>query len=1268
MNVFSVIQDASTGQLFAVVVQKKLGIAAIGISTSGKQWARQASRQYSTIADVVSNIDIAYTVSSPTELSDSSLVSYDGLIDIETQQRMLSHIDRSMSFVHNSAKHDVKTLRRDISDIPLLLTPPSSRSMVLNFKAASFRRDITVSSDVFTAKSINKTSFTLNDISYKALRTRGLTARFDPNAVDADADGLVQEGTTYQRPGTNVRKPNQIGQRMYAPKPVSMYDGYSDSELEDEIRKLQAQRVRNPKDPNGVMLTLAMSEYRKRKGVNVPQQTVGNGGRAKRRGITTTTPRTRSTTTNVQTTTRTGTPQSRTVVNPPAAPVPNRQVRGTAPKKKIRDRVRDRLETFGDDIGTPGAVTQRRKARKATRKATRQAGKTTSKTPRKTRGTKPAKASGAAAKPKRRSLLQTLEDFSTNISTPGAVTAGRQDRRAARRQYRQAKKGRGAKRTATTRQPKYISSTLPAAGRKVNGTSVPWASLSDKQRADVKKEAIDSFVKLEATWIKRLGKNTGDPIDWQEIEDYIDMKEKSGASQAYLGVLKADYRDAMYFADMYQTDDFSKIDNIGPTRRKAILTDAKALVGTRNKPKAKAKPKKKPAPVAPAPTPAPKPAPKPKKPAPKKPAAPKPTPAKPRTPKPKPPVVPAPTPRVPSPTGKTAGGVAMPTLDDITKNWTKTTGPLGSNGGQWYQDPVSGRKVLVKPTQSADHANNEAAMSAFYRATGVKVPNVVADVDGSGNNFVISEFVDFKPWSGSKADQKTARDHMGLDMLVSNWDAFGAGGQNVGVDANGNIVRVDNGGAGKFRAQGVAKPEFDTGKPWKDPSTMIDSPFGKDMYGDVTNGDIAAAMLQASEIDLDSIDDEMTAAGVDAKTRKEIIDVLRERQQIAAQLHADFVKYDPKAKPVTGTGKQIAPGGNVVKPSARANTSAKKTSNISNPADRGKPARKRAIASIGKLLERNRQGSAFGENPTKPKTTKTVIDSLANLGNTMGARPASADQIMETVYGMHGFSDAPIQATEAEVQELIDAGWTVRLRGVVDGTNGIKVDPTNPNQTWNQKMVWGWLAGKRFFSGNGGNGANFGPGDYFATPNGASQGWSYYHSSTPSVNGLQNNATIMMLYPPTAKIITDTESQKIHSAYQRHFSAINGLINPQYGSNKNATVAQMEAALPKGARKNQLTSIYIDLLDNKIKAKTPADKKKADDALKAFQQITGQGHHGFSTMLLGYDGIEHTNSTGVTTFFNRSNAVVLGEATNLQAAKAIINKTAKSKTDPTLQM
>lgn len=39
--------------------------------------------------------------------------------------------------------------------------------------------------------------------SKKALRSlRGLTARFDPNAIDGDEDGLVQEGTPFERPAT----------------------------------------------------------------------------------------------------------------------------------------------------------------------------------------------------------------------------------------------------------------------------------------------------------------------------------------------------------------------------------------------------------------------------------------------------------------------------------------------------------------------------------------------------------------------------------------------------------------------------------------------------------------------------------------------------------------------------------------------------------------------------------------------------------------------------------------------------------------------------------------------------------------------------------------------------------------------------------------------------------------------------------------------------------------------------------------------------------
>jgi len=42
---------------------------------------------------------------------------------------------------------------------------------------------------------------------------RALAARFDPNARDADLDKIIQEGTIYERPDTNIRKPDDAPPR-----------------------------------------------------------------------------------------------------------------------------------------------------------------------------------------------------------------------------------------------------------------------------------------------------------------------------------------------------------------------------------------------------------------------------------------------------------------------------------------------------------------------------------------------------------------------------------------------------------------------------------------------------------------------------------------------------------------------------------------------------------------------------------------------------------------------------------------------------------------------------------------------------------------------------------------------------------------------------------------------------------------------------------------------------------------------------------------------
>ena len=78
--------------------------------------------------------------------------------------------------------------------------------------------------------------------------TRSITARFDPDAVDADADGLVQEGTTFQRVGVNKPNvPNAVAQMRGLIKPETiergpMREGVVKPKKPNNVLKVQADR------------------------------------------------------------------------------------------------------------------------------------------------------------------------------------------------------------------------------------------------------------------------------------------------------------------------------------------------------------------------------------------------------------------------------------------------------------------------------------------------------------------------------------------------------------------------------------------------------------------------------------------------------------------------------------------------------------------------------------------------------------------------------------------------------------------------------------------------------------------------------------------------------------------------------------------------------------------------------------------------------------------------------------------------------------------
>ena len=292
--------------------------------------------------------------------------------------------------------------------------------------------------------------------------------------------------------------------------------------------------------------------------------------------------------------------------------------------------------------------------------------------------------------------------------------------------------------------------------------------------------------------------------------------------------------------------------------------------------------------------------------------------------------------------GRSTSGGKMPSWDDLQK-MNKVVGPLGSNGGQWYEDPSTSRKFFAKPTPTPDHAFNESAVAAVYRAAGSFAPNIVTVTDSRGRHHVISEGVPNLQSSRNLTDaqKKIVKMDMGLDMLLSNWDVYG-GGDNTKVGPNGEMYRLDTGGGGMYRARGGAKPSFNPRDPWVEPATMVYSPNSqsKYLYGTVTNGEFAAAMDKVANLDIDAIDAELRAIGTPDAMRKTFIDTIKARQKIAREYADTFSGYDPISR-VNVAGQTITPGGNKVPAASRATDKTKAGSlfkrissrSMSTPAD-----------------------------------------------------------------------------------------------------------------------------------------------------------------------------------------------------------------------------------------------------------------------------------------------------------------------------------------------
>lgn len=167
----------------------------------------------------------------------------------------------------------------------------------------------------------------------------------------------------------------------------------------------------------------------------------------------------------------------------------------------------------------------------------------------------------------------------------------------------------------------------------------------------------------------------------------------------------------------------------------------------------------------------------------------------------------------------------------------KTLG--GSTGAKLYKDD-DGNEFVVKKGNSAAHIKEEYAADKLYQAMGIKVPESTM-LDENGVPTKVAKFVEGKQLGQLKGTERAAaiesiKNNFAADALLANWDVAGSGMDNILVDADGNAIRIDNGGSMRFRAKGGAK-EF--GGAVKELESMRTSANAGKVFGSLTDEQVA---------------------------------------------------------------------------------------------------------------------------------------------------------------------------------------------------------------------------------------------------------------------------------------------------------------------------------------------------------------------------------------------------------------------------------------------
>lgn len=126
----------------------------------------------------------------------------------------------------------------------------------------------------------------------------------------------------------------------------------------------------------------------------------------------------------------------------------------------------------------------------------------------------------------------------------------------------------------------------------------------------------------------------------------------------------------------------------------------------------------------------------------------------------------------------------------------------GSTGAELVEDSKGNQYVMKKGTNtSSDHVRTEYLTNQLYDLMGMRVPDYEL-FEENGEAVMLSKFIPMTHVPSSKDYDEMSKGFV-VDALLANWDIYQ--NDNCLIDSAGRVVRVDNGGALNYRAQGSKK-------------------------------------------------------------------------------------------------------------------------------------------------------------------------------------------------------------------------------------------------------------------------------------------------------------------------------------------------------------------------------------------------------------------------------------------------------------------------------